>query len=85
MALMQAVDKMKYTPFFYLCERNHKFNNAKQNQYFPRIIRELINEVNDADSSCFGDHESHHYADYNFVHKDTEYTCLHWLAYHNDA
>lgn len=70
MALMQAKDNMKYTPFFYLCERNHKFIDAKRNEYFPRIIKALINEVNDADSSCFGKNESH-YADYNFVHEDT--------------
>ena len=84
MALMQAMDKMKYTPFFYLCERNRKIFESKKNENFPRIIRELINEVDNADPSCFGTNESH-YADYYFVHKDTRYTCLHWLAYHNDA
>ena len=82
---MQTKNKMRYTPFFNLCERDlRKLEKSKANTNFPKIIRELITEVNNAEPSCFGNNEKH-YADYNFVHDQTKYTCLHWLAYHNDS
>ena len=85
MALMQAKNEFKYTPFFYLCDRDKKLDTDHYNYIvFPDIIKDLIKEVNHADPSCFGKNERH-YADYNFVHERTKYTVLHWLAYHNDS
>ena len=47
----------------------------------------LIKQVDaEEDYECFK-HETFkgtHWADYEYIHNLTGYTCLHWLAFHND-
>lgn len=82
--LMQLVNKIGYTPFFHLCERDKSFK--KNNDNYPKMIKLLLGEVDKEERpECFENHTSKHSADAEFVHEETKYTCLHWLAYHDDA
>ena len=40
MGLMQAINRMKYTPFFHLCERNSSYKDNNDN--YPQMIQMLI-------------------------------------------
>ena len=84
MGLMQTINTMFYTPFFHLCEREKKFKTNKSN--YPQMIQMLITQVdNEKDLRCFAPKEKEkHWADLEYVHELTNYTCFHWLAYHND-
>jgi hypothetical protein len=64
---------MKYTPFFYLCDRSSRYTKKQE---WGEIIKLIINEVNELKMS--------HEFDYGFTCSSTHFTALHWLAYHND-
>ena len=53
--------------------------------YFP-IIKNLVERVDKADvkDTTNDEHKDPHWADYNFIHKATQYSTLHWLAFHDD-
>ena len=76
---------MSYTPFFYLCERDKNFKKNTEN--YPKMVRMLIEQVDaEKDPQCFK-HDTYkgiHWADFEYVHDLTGYTCLHWMAFSND-
>jgi len=43
MGLMQEMNIMSYTPFFYLCERDKNFKKNTEN--YPKMVRMLIEQV----------------------------------------
>jgi ankyrin repeat protein len=70
MALMQTLDHMEYPPFFYLCDRFEKSDG------FFWIIQMLVTQVKELNL----DHDF----DYLYVHKQSGYSSIHWLAYNDD-
>ena len=85
--LMHTICKSGYTPFFHLCDRDADLPEHKK-VICTEMIMTLIEEVKKEKApEVFAPKPLNmkHWADVGYVHEETDYTTLHWLAYQNDA
>ena len=80
---MHTVNSMGYTPFFHLCDRDVDLPESKR-ATCTEMIQTLIEQVKKEKApEVFAPRPMNqkHWADVGYVHEETNYTTLHWLAY----